>query len=83
MRGLYFFEYGEPLSNDAEIMSFFLNQEEKFKEAAKIANELKSGLKSWKGIFEYKLNRVAESPTDSIWLFRFLGQCEFFVTNLQ
>jgi len=78
VRGLYFFEYGEPLSDDAEIMTLFLNQEEKLKEAAKIASELKIGSRIWKGIFEYKLNRVSESPTGSIWLFRFWDNANFW-----
>ena len=59
-------------------MTLFLNQEEKFKEAEKIANELKMGSRFWNGVFEYKLNRVAESPTDSIWLFRFWGYANFW-----
>jgi len=52
-------------------MTLFLNQEEKFKEAGKKADELKLGSRIWNGIFEHKFNRVAESPTDSMWLFRF------------
>jgi len=78
LRGLYFFEYNEPIPDNAEIMTLFLNQEEKFKEAGKIANELKLGSRIWNGIFEYKFNRVAESPTESMWLFRFWGYANFW-----
>jgi hypothetical protein len=59
-------------------MTLFLNQEEKFKEAGKKADELKLGSRIWNGIFEYKFNRVAESLTDSMWLFRFWGYANFW-----
>ena len=78
LKGLYFFEYNQPLPNNAVITTLFMNQEDEFEPAEKVAPELKLGSRAWDGIFEYRFNRLADDPAGSIWLFRFWGQAYFW-----
>jgi hypothetical protein len=78
LKGLYYFEYKETLSNDTIIRTLFLNDDDRFNAAKANIKDLKTGSKSWEGIFEYKFNRLANSSSCSIWLFRFWGHACFW-----
>jgi hypothetical protein len=78
LKGLYFFEYDQPLPNNAEITTIFMNLQDNFEPVKRVAPELKFGSKTWNGIFEYRFNRLADDPSGSIWMFRFWGQAYFW-----
>jgi hypothetical protein len=71
VRGLYYFEYGAPLSVNDEVEVF-----DEHYEHADINNLLsitKNGQRAWPGVFEYRCSRVADDPAKSMWLFLFYG----------
>jgi hypothetical protein len=55
VRGLYYFEYGEPLAADTEVMTLFLSTKARFETAVGHAHQLGWGKRQWPGIFEYPL----------------------------
>jgi len=79
VRGLYYFEYNEPLSITTEILSLFLKQEQHFEAARQPVHQLKNGSRGWEGIFEYKFNRLGDSKEDSMWLIRFFDFAIFWI----
>jgi len=81
IRGLYYFEYKEPLPAATKVMTLFLSEKKRFEAAKNFAAELKPGSKKWKGIFEYKFNRVATSLSESMWLLLFWDFATFWTIS--
>ena len=81
VRGLYYFEYKEPLDISTEIISQFLRTESDAAEAIKFNDQLLYGTRQWTNIFEYKFNRVEENHRCSMWVIRFFGKIVFWVIS--
>lgn len=78
VRGLYYHEYQEPIPASTEIICHLLQNSSEVSEVAKFASQLHFGARRWPGIFEYRFNRVAERPENSIWLMRFYEYAVFW-----
>jgi hypothetical protein len=81
VRGLYYFEYQEPLPASTELLCQFLQTPSEVSEVEGFASQLLFGSRQWPGIFEYRFNRVAEYPEGSIWLIRFWGKVVFWAVS--
>jgi hypothetical protein len=81
VRGLYYFEYGETLPADAEVMTLFLSTKARYETAVGYANQLDWGKKRWPGIFEYRCGRVPGAPQQSVWLMRCYGITYFWAIS--
>jgi len=46
--------------------------------AREYSNQLNFGSKGWKGVFEYKFNRIEKSPAESMWLILFYDFATFW-----
>jgi hypothetical protein len=66
VKGLYYFEFNQPLPSSVEIRSLMLTDKQK---AEEVNANVAIGQRGWKGVFEYKRNRLPNSPADSLWLF--------------
>jgi hypothetical protein len=66
VKALYYYEYSEPLPNTAKIHFVTLREKEMIEELNK---NVSLGKRGWKGTFEYKRNRVPDTPEGSLWLF--------------
>jgi hypothetical protein len=66
VRGLYYFEYQEPLPRSALIRFAMLDDREMIETVVK---NVVTGKRSWSGIFEYKRNRLPAPSYESLWLF--------------
>jgi len=81
VRGLYYFEYGEALSAETEIMTLFLSTKARFETAVAYANQLAWGKRQWPGIFEYRCGRVPGVPQESVWLMRCYSNSHFWAIS--
>jgi hypothetical protein len=82
VRGLYYFEFDEPLPNSTTFRSQFAQSSEAMAPMELIKHQLKLGARDWPGLFEYRFNRVSERPEASIWIMRFWGVNVFWaITN--
>lgn len=81
VRGLYYFEYGEALSTETEIMALFLSTKARFETAVAYANQLGWGKRQWPGIFEYRCGRVPDVPQESVWLIRCYSNSHFWAIS--
>jgi hypothetical protein len=81
VRGLYYFEYGEALSPETEIMTLFLSTKARFETAVAYANQLGWGKRQWPGIFEYRCGRVPGVPQESVWLMRCYSNSHFWAIS--
>lgn len=78
VRGLYHHEFGIPLAWNAEITSYWIRTASEGQEIEKFRDQLLHGSRGWSGVFEYRFNRVADQPNDSMWVIRFFGQFVFW-----
>ena len=78
VRGLYFYEYDEPLGIDTQLMTLFLNTEEKLEAAMRHINQLSFGKRRWQRVFEYRCGRLPNDNKQSVWVTRFYGQQHFW-----
>lgn len=81
VRGLYYFEYGDALPADTEVMTLFLSTKARFETAVAYAHQLGWGKRQWPGIFEYRCSRVPGTPQGSMWLMRFYGNTHFWAIS--
>lgn len=77
VRGLYYFEYKEIMPASQDLNCLLIQTQEHFDAAT--TNELKSGSKSWDGIFKYNHNRTEEGRPSSIWLLNFYNFATFWL----
>jgi hypothetical protein len=78
VRGLYRHEFGGPLPAEAQITLHWLRLTSEGREAERFRGELLLGSRRWPGILEYRFNRVADQPDNSMWVIRFFGQFVFW-----
>ncbi|GAK61226.1 hypothetical protein U27_01125 [Candidatus Vecturithrix granuli] len=83
VKGLYYFEYNEPLPLEAEITTLFLTTQENFELVGSYVNQLVQGSKGWKGIFEYKHNRAMDRKVGSMWLLLFYNFAAFWTVTIE
>lgn len=81
VHGLYYHEYQTNLSSSTEVVSHLLQQPSEISEVEKFAPMLYFGSREWPGIFEYRFNRVAERPENSVWIMRFYGKVVFWAVT--
>ena len=81
VRGLYYFEYQKPLPAQTKVMTIFLSEQKRFETVKNFVHQLKPGSRNWKGIFEYKFNRVAKSLSESMWLLVFWDFATFWTIS--
>ena len=77
VKGFYCFEYGEALPPGSSLLCLFLNSDERFKLAREYIHQLKIGTRGWKGIFEYKYNRIERNRFESMWVLFFYNFATF------
>jgi hypothetical protein len=78
VRGLYFFEYGEPLKPSEQVLSLFLNSEERVEGVSNLADGLRRGTRSWPDVFTYDCGRIVGSPNESAWNLTLFNCIRFF-----
>lgn len=78
VKGLYFFEYGDPFPLSAEIRLAPKHYQPQT-ELSDCLPLTRNGQKRWPSIFEYRLNRVDSAPEASLWLFLLYGCIEWVV----
>ena len=76
-----YFEYGETLPVDTEVMTLFLSTKARYETAVGYANQLDWGKKRWPGTFEYRCGRVPSAPQQSVWLMRCYGNTYFWAIS--
>lgn len=80
-RGLYYFEFDEPLNPEVEIQAHFAQLESEMAPIQPVSQDLRRGSRKWPGVFEYRFNRVDERPDASIWIMRFYGVNVFWAIS--
>ncbi len=81
VRGLYYFEYGEALPADTEVMTLFLSTKARFETVVEYAHQLGWGKRQWPGIFEYRCGRVPGASQGSVWLMRCYSNTHFWAIS--
>lgn len=81
VRGLYYFEYGESLPAETELMTLFLSTKARFETAVGYAHQLGWGKRQWPCIFEYRCARVPDAPRVSVWLMRCYSNTYFWAVS--
>ncbi len=81
VRGLYYFEYGEALPAETEVMTLFLSTKATFETAVGYAHQLGWGKRRWPGIFEYRCARLSDAPQVSMWLMRYYSKTYFWAIS--
>lgn len=81
VRGLYYYEYKEPLPPSVKISSHFLKRPSEISEVEKFVPMLLFGSRKWPGIFEYRYNRIANQTEGSMWVMRFFGKVVFWAIS--
>lgn len=75
VKGLYYFEFDEPLPLDVVID--FPEYHAEHVDLSEPHSLTRRGKRSWPGTFEYKCERVPDAHTESAWMFRFYGENVF------
>jgi hypothetical protein len=83
VRGLYYLEYGNSLSPEVQITSHWLRVASDAKHAEKFKDELLVGSRQRQDVLEYRLNRVAAQPDNSMWVIRFFGRVVFWCISVE
>ncbi len=81
VRGLYYFEYGTPLLRSTKVLCQLLRSESDAAEPIKLNDQLRSGSREWPEVFQYRFNRINQSPSCSAWLIRFWGKINFWLIS--
>lgn len=79
VRGLYYFEYKDPLPASHALDALFLRSEKNYNAANQYLGVVKDGSRSWLDVFQYKHNRVEQGRAGSMWLLRFWGCAAFWI----
>ena len=80
-RGLYYFEFGEPLDPSVDIQSHFAQLSSEMAPIRPVMDQLRMGSRQWPGVFEYRFNRVEEKPDASIWVLMLYGVNVFWAIS--
>jgi hypothetical protein len=83
VRGLYYLEYGSPLSPKVQIMSRRLRGASDANHPEKIKDQLLVGSHQRLGVIEYRFNRVEDQPNGSMWVIRFFGRVVFWCISAE
>lgn len=78
VKGLYYFEYNEIMSNNVQIKVAHITYDKKMQDEMKKLLLL-PGKRKWYGIFEYARNRVESAKSNSAWLLLFFNSNLFAV----
>lgn len=81
VRGVYYYEYGQALLTDTEVITLFLSTKARFETAVGQAHQLAWGKRQWPGIFEYRCGRVPGASQGSMWLIRFYSNTYFWAIS--
>lgn len=81
VRGLYYLEYQEVMPASQDLDCLLIQTQDHFNAAKESTKELKSGSKSWDGIFRYSHNRTEEGRPGSIWLLNFYDFATFWLVG--
>lgn len=83
IKGLYYIEYREIMSDTQDLDCLFLQTQSHFDTIKDYADKLKNGCKMWTGIFQYKHNRTEEGLPGSMWLLNFYDFAIFWVIGYE
>lgn len=80
-KGLYSFEFNEPLSSTARVVCRPINTEERVRKAQPLITQVRPGGRNWPGVFEYRCGRVRENPHGSLWFMLFFERVLYGVVT--